>query len=59
MYDNNKILLKLFDESRKEFGENKKFTKECACKLFMSVYESNTNNLNMSEKIINENFIYS
>ena len=25
----------------------------------MSVYESNTNNLNMSEKIINENFIYS
>lgn len=30
LYDNNEALVKLFDESRKAYGEKNKFTKECA-----------------------------
>ena len=30
MYDNNKALVKLFDESRKSYDSKKKFTRECA-----------------------------
>ena len=30
LYDNNKALVLLFDQTRKAYGENKTFTKECA-----------------------------
>jgi hypothetical protein len=30
LYDNNKALVKLFDDSRKAYDPKKKFTKECA-----------------------------
>ena len=30
LYDNNKALVKLFDDTRKTYGSKKKFTKECA-----------------------------
>ena len=30
LYDNNKALVKLFDDTRKTYDSKKKFTKECA-----------------------------
>ncbi len=30
LYDNNKALIKLYDDSRRAYDSRKKFTKECA-----------------------------
>ena len=35
LYDNNKALVLLFDQTRKAYGENKTFTRECAKIIFL------------------------
>lgn len=59
LYDNNKSLVLLFDQTKKAFGENKLFDRACCKIIFIDLKGMSNNKFMVNEKIIYDCFLYS
>ena len=59
LYDNNKALVLLFDQTRKAYGENKTFTKECAKIIFIGLDCLGDNRYSVNERKVFDCFVFS
>ena len=59
LFDNNNSLVLLFDQTRKAYGENKSFTRDCAKIVFMDLKNLSRDRFMVSEKIIFDCFVFS
>ena len=59
LFDNNKSLVLLWEQTRKAYGENKTFNRDCAKIIFMDLKKLSNNRFMVTEKIIFDCFVFS